>query len=72
MPSDRIDPIEPVLPGAVARVGSIVLTPAQREEERRRREAARDERRRREATGPAAAAEPSADAGERPHVDVRG
>jgi hypothetical protein len=63
MPPDRIDPIEPVLPGAVARVGPAVLTTAEREAERRRREQAREQRRRREA---------AAGAGERPHVDVRG
>jgi hypothetical protein len=71
MPPDRIDPIEPVLPGAVSRVGPAVLTTAEREAERRRREQAREQRRRREAAagGPG---EPAADAGERPHVDVRG
>jgi hypothetical protein len=70
MPSERLDPIEPTLPGGVARVGPVVMTPAERDEARRRREQARDERRRRDAAG--APPEPPADDGEHPHIDVRG
>jgi hypothetical protein len=70
MPPDRIDPIEPLLPGAIAPVRT-VLRPAEREAERRRREDARERRRRRDEAADDGVG-PFLDEDGRPHVDVRG
>jgi hypothetical protein len=44
MASQRLDPIDGVLPAAAAPVRRVLLTPAEREAERRRRERARAQR----------------------------
>ena len=44
MASQRLDPIDGVLPAAAAPVRRVLLTPAERDAERRRREHARAQR----------------------------
>jgi hypothetical protein len=62
MGSQRLDPIDGVLPAAAAPVRRVLLTPAEREAERSRREQARERR------------EPAEDAPDQapPRLDVRG
>jgi hypothetical protein len=66
MASQRLDPIDGVLPAAVAPVRPVLLTPAEREAERRRRERARAQR---EASEPV---DRPPDEAPRPRLDVRG
>jgi hypothetical protein len=68
--SERPDPIERVLPAAVAPVRTVLLSPAEREAERRRRERARAARA--PERDDAGAAEPDAPEGAPPRLDVRG
>jgi hypothetical protein len=65
MASQRLDPIDGVLPAAAAPVRRVLLTPAEREAERRRREHARARREASEAAEPAPGEAP-------PRLDVRG
>jgi hypothetical protein len=65
MASQRLDPIDGVLPAAAAPVRRVLLTPAEREAERRRREHARAQR---EASEEAENAPDQAP----PRLDVRG
>jgi hypothetical protein len=65
MASQRLDPIDGVLPAAAAPVRRVLLTPAEREAERRRREHARARREASEAPEPAPDEAP-------PRLDVRG
>jgi hypothetical protein len=62
MGSQRLDPIDGVLPAVAAPVRRVLLTPAEREAERRRRQRARAQRE---------AAEPAPDEAP-PRLDVRG
>jgi hypothetical protein len=65
MASQRLDPIEGVLPAAAGPVRRVLLTPAEREAERRRRERARAQREASETAEPARGEAP-------PRLDVRG